>query len=351
MRRPLDPLHRARRSRRCRSGAGRCGRAPRAAGSPRRRRPCRGRAARARAGGARGCATRGGPRSARRARPGCPRSTIVSARVLPGSVSSVADEHRPLAVDHDQAADLADVGPRPDQLGVLHHRGLAAAGLDHDLDAGAVAGLERARLEHRELALGVAEQRAVAAEQGAVEVGVDAAEGQGRNRIGVYGSDQWLRGGSSATGCSTSSRRSAPASSTSPTTRCSRGRAAGRPSARSRTASALAEAGFDMLDVGAVAARSGPPVPAEEEAARLVPAIEGLAARTELPISADTFSAEVARRALDGRRRRDQRHRRRRGGDARAGRGDRAAAWWSCTSRARRARTARRRATTTRSTT
>jgi dihydropteroate synthase len=61
----------------------------------------------------------------------------------------------------------------------------------------------------------------------------------------------------------------------------------------------LADAGFEMLDVGAVAARSGPPVPAEEEAERLVPAIEGLAQRTNLPISADTFSPEVARRALD----------------------------------------------------
>ena len=61
----------------------------------------------------------------------------------------------------------------------------------------------------------------------------------------------------------------------------------------------LAEAGFEMLDVGAVAARSGPPVPVEEEAARLVPAIEGLVARTELPISADTYSAEVARRGLE----------------------------------------------------
>ena len=62
---------------------------------------------------------------------------------------------------------------------------------------------------------------------------------------------------------------------------------------------ALAQQGFDMLDVGAVAARSGPPVPAEEEAARLSPAIEGLAARTDLPISADTFSPEVARSALE----------------------------------------------------
>jgi dihydropteroate synthase len=62
---------------------------------------------------------------------------------------------------------------------------------------------------------------------------------------------------------------------------------------------ALADAGFEMLDVGALAARSGPPVPAEEESARLVPAIEGLAARTDLPLSADTFSPEVARAALD----------------------------------------------------
>jgi dihydropteroate synthase len=61
----------------------------------------------------------------------------------------------------------------------------------------------------------------------------------------------------------------------------------------------LAEAGFEMLDVGAVAARSGPPVPASEEAAKLVAAIEGLAAAVDAPISADTFSAQVARRALE----------------------------------------------------
>ncbi len=61
---------------------------------------------------------------------------------------------------------------------------------------------------------------------------------------------------------------------------------------------ALAATGFEMLDVGAVAARSGAPVPAAEEADRLLPAIAGLAEATELPISADTFSAEVAARAL-----------------------------------------------------
>jgi dihydropteroate synthase len=61
---------------------------------------------------------------------------------------------------------------------------------------------------------------------------------------------------------------------------------------------ALAEAGFEMLDVGAVAAKAGPPVSPESEAAALVPAIEGLAGR-DVPVSADTFSVEVARRALD----------------------------------------------------
>jgi dihydropteroate synthase len=59
----------------------------------------------------------------------------------------------------------------------------------------------------------------------------------------------------------------------------------------------LVEAGFEMLDVGAVAARSGPPVPAEREAAALVPAIEGLAGLGP-PVSADTFSVDVARQAL-----------------------------------------------------
>jgi dihydropteroate synthase len=59
----------------------------------------------------------------------------------------------------------------------------------------------------------------------------------------------------------------------------------------------LVGAGFDMLDVGAVAARSGPPVEPKDEAAALVPAVEGLAG-SGVPVSADTFSPEVARRAL-----------------------------------------------------
>jgi dihydropteroate synthase len=56
----------------------------------------------------------------------------------------------------------------------------------------------------------------------------------------------------------------------------------------------LVELGFDMLDVGAVPARSGPPVPPGEEASRLVPAVAGLAEQAGVPVSADTFEPEVA---------------------------------------------------------
>lgn len=62
---------------------------------------------------------------------------------------------------------------------------------------------------------------------------------------------------------------------------------------------ALVEAGFDLLDVGAVAARAGAPVPAGEEAAKLVPAVERLVTESGVPVLADTFSVEVARQALD----------------------------------------------------
>ena len=76
------------------------------------------------------------------------------------------------------------------------------------------------------------------------------------------------------------------------------GARSGTPEQAVRDGLALAEAGFEMLDVGAVAAKAGPPVLAEAEAAALVPAIEGLAGRADVPVSADTFSPEVARRAL-----------------------------------------------------
>jgi dihydropteroate synthase len=86
------------------------------------------------------------------------------------------------------------------------------------------------------------------------------------------------------------------------------GARSGTPEQAVADALALVEAGFEMVDLGAVAARSGPPVPPEVEAATLVPALAGLAARLgeraaaagepAVPISADTFSPAVARQAL-----------------------------------------------------
>ncbi|MFN8215824.1 MAG: dihydropteroate synthase [Solirubrobacterales bacterium] len=76
------------------------------------------------------------------------------------------------------------------------------------------------------------------------------------------------------------------------------GARSGTPAQAIRDGLALAEAGFGMVDVGAVAAKAGPPVGTEEEAAALVPTVAGLVAGAGVPVSADTFSVEVARRAL-----------------------------------------------------
>jgi dihydropteroate synthase len=77
------------------------------------------------------------------------------------------------------------------------------------------------------------------------------------------------------------------------------GARSGTPEQAVRDGLALVEQGFGMIDVGAVPARSGPAVPAADEAGRLIPAIAGLAQATAVPVSADTFSPEVARRALE----------------------------------------------------
>ncbi len=61
----------------------------------------------------------------------------------------------------------------------------------------------------------------------------------------------------------------------------------------------LVAGGFDLLDVGAVAARSGPPVESAAEAALLIPAIQELCARSGVPVLADTFSPVIAAQALD----------------------------------------------------
>ena len=58
--------------------------------------------------------------------------------------------------------------------------------------------------------------------------------------------------------------------------------------------------GADIIDVGGESTRpGGEPVSVEQEIERVVPVIEALAARTQVPISVDTTKSEVARAALD----------------------------------------------------
>ena len=65
-----------------------------------------------------------------------------------------------------------------------------------------------------------------------------------------------------------------------------------------RRAHEIAVEGADILDVGGVKAGPGPEVGPQEELDRVVPAVEALHARFELPISVDTWRADVARAAF-----------------------------------------------------
>lgn len=57
--------------------------------------------------------------------------------------------------------------------------------------------------------------------------------------------------------------------------------------------------GADIIDIGGESTRpNSPPVSAAEELRRVVPVIEALAARISVPLSVDTWKAEVARVAL-----------------------------------------------------
>ncbi|MDQ1439010.1 MAG: dihydropteroate synthase [Acidimicrobiaceae bacterium] len=66
-----------------------------------------------------------------------------------------------------------------------------------------------------------------------------------------------------------------------------------------RQADALVEEGADLLDVGGVKAGPGPEVSEAEELERVVPAIEALHARFDVPLSVDTWRASVAKACFD----------------------------------------------------
>jgi dihydropteroate synthase len=58
--------------------------------------------------------------------------------------------------------------------------------------------------------------------------------------------------------------------------------------------------GADLIDVGGESTRPGAePLPTEAELARVLPLIRGVAGRLRIPLSIDTYKADVARAALD----------------------------------------------------
>jgi dihydropteroate synthase len=64
-----------------------------------------------------------------------------------------------------------------------------------------------------------------------------------------------------------------------------------------RRAARLVDDGADLLDVGGVKAGPGPAVEEPEELDRVIPAIESLRARFDIPLSVDTWRASVAKEA------------------------------------------------------
>lgn len=62
----------------------------------------------------------------------------------------------------------------------------------------------------------------------------------------------------------------------------------------------MAREGADVLDIGGESSRPGAePLPLEEELKRTIPVIARIAKETSIPISIDTYKAEVAQKALD----------------------------------------------------
>jgi dihydropteroate synthase len=64
-----------------------------------------------------------------------------------------------------------------------------------------------------------------------------------------------------------------------------------------RRAGTLVDDGADLLDIGGVKAGPGPAVEEPEELDRVIPAIEAVVARFDIPVSVDTWRASVAKEA------------------------------------------------------
>jgi len=73
-----------------------------------------------------------------------------------------------------------------------------------------------------------------------------------------------------------------------------------RPDDALRRVEEMASEGADLIDIGGESSRPGAePVPLEEELRRVLSVVREVARRIPLPISVDTYKAEVARRALE----------------------------------------------------
>jgi dihydropteroate synthase len=67
-----------------------------------------------------------------------------------------------------------------------------------------------------------------------------------------------------------------------------------------RDARQMVADGADLLDIGGESTRPGAaPLPVDEELRRVEPVLEGLRGRVAVPVSIDTYKADVAARALD----------------------------------------------------
>lgn len=66
-----------------------------------------------------------------------------------------------------------------------------------------------------------------------------------------------------------------------------------------RRAEAFVQDGADLLDLGGESTRPGaPPVTTDEESARVLPVLEAIVARLDIPLSVDTRRAEIAAQAV-----------------------------------------------------
>jgi dihydropteroate synthase len=62
----------------------------------------------------------------------------------------------------------------------------------------------------------------------------------------------------------------------------------------------MVEEGADIIDIGGESTRPGAkPIPVDEELRRVIPVIEKLATKIDIPISIDTYKSQVAKKAIE----------------------------------------------------